>query len=192
MSTAIGPDSGAITSQTAIISPEGGGRIVYELLGSADNPTPPATFNGAFLNSTTVTTEGGKKTVTAEYTDRLKKSVGSMDATAQEIPIRQHPDCDNPEDLDDPPVINGVAKPGVESFLSPGVVYQKQTFQSSVSFANFDTKIGKRDTPSGISSGGGGWLKTGVQITENRDGSGVKVESWLWSPTGWDTKIYST
>ncbi len=193
MST-IGTDAATKVTETAINSADGGGVIVFEMPPdkSAD---VPATFNGRFLQSTTITTEGGKKTVTAQYSDRLKKTVASMDAVAQEIPIEQHPDFDEfvLDDLGNQiPVIDGVQKPGVSVFLSPGIIYQKQTFQDDVSFANFDTKIGKRDTPSGVSSGGGGWLKTGVQITENRDGSGVKVESWLWSPTGWDTKIYST
>ena len=197
--TIIGASTGNITSQTVTLGENGNGRIVYEMP-VASSVSPPATLEGLRRRSISTQTQGGKKTVTAIYSEQPinvqnrpspdKTVIRSTDATAQELPIRQHPLCSNKEELDEPPIIGGQAKPGVESYLVPGAIYRRSEWFASATFANMATNLGKRNDPTGGPSIGGGWLKTGIQIDENADGSMIRTETWLWSPTGWDTDIY--
>jgi len=196
--TIIGASTGNITSQTVTLGENGNGRIVYEMP-VASSVSPPATLEGLRRRSISTQTQGGKKTVTAIYSEQPinvqnrpspdKTVIRSTDATAQELPIRQHPLCSNKEELDDPPIINSVAKPGVESYLVPGVIYRRSEWFETTTFAGALTNLGKRNIPPTL-SGTNQWLKTGIQIDENADGSMIRTETWLWSPTGWDTDIY--
>jgi len=206
--TVYGTDAATTTRQTVTVGENGTAQIVYEM--PADQTaSPPATLTSGTtvmkLRSTTTETRGGRKTITASYSDRefeatLKPSasnpsISSSDATAQEIPIEQHPDYSaGASDANGVPTLiigeTEKEKPGVESYLQPGVIYRKSVYAATASFTHMLTNIGKRENPSGIPTGGGGWIKTGIQIDEQQDGSMITTTTWLWAPEGWDTDIY--
>ena len=199
-STIIGASTGTITSQTVTVGENGNGRIVYEMPFSS-TVTPPLTLGVLPRRSVQTQTQGGKKTVTAIYSENPldlsitpspnRAVIRSTDATAQEVPIEQHPDySDAQSEAEGVPVVNGEPKPGVVSYLVPGAIYRRSEYATTANFSGMATNLGKRDTPTGGPSIGGGWIKTGIQIDENEDGSMVRTETWLWSPNGWDTDIY--
>ena len=174
-----------------------GGRIVWS--GPADGSvSPPATFNNAPLDTLDVVLQGGKKTITAGYgfrrPDASAEVIRDSDGTGQEVPIRQHPNCSNRLALDEPPVIGGIAKPGVESYIVPAIIYRRSAYSASFTWSesNLTSGVGTRSAPTGLSSPTTGrWLTTGLRVQEQVGGGAIKTETWQYSPTGWDTDIYS-
>jgi hypothetical protein len=135
----------------------------------------------------------------SSYTIRYGGTTGTQkegDSNATEIPIWQHPDCDNPNGWKDNanPIISAVEKSGnVQAYLVPAPTYTTNRVVSSFTWseANVIDKVGKRQSPTGLTSATAGrWLKTAFIPTE--DGDVVRIrETWQYNPEGvWDPDIY--
>ena len=195
----IGLDGETIVDRNVTVSTDPQGIVTYEMPAGHAFSVPATGPNSLPLRSYAERIAGGKKTITANYTRRPGREpdpVGtvtrSSDGTAQEIPIRLHPLCSNPEDLDEPPIIDGVAKPGVESYLVPGIIYTRSEVLSSATWTetNLVSGVGELSAPTGITGATTGrWLKTGRTVTETGEGTTV-TDTWQYSPVGWDTDIY--
>ena len=197
----IGLNGQTIVDQNVTVSTDPQGIVTYEMPAGHSFSVPATGPNGLPLRSYSERIAGGKKTITASYVSasapsRSPPPVGtvtrSSDGTAQEIPIRLHPLCSNPEDLDEPPIIGGTAKPGVESYLVPGIIYTRSEVLSSATWtqANLVSGVGGLFAPTGITGATSGrWLKTGRTVTETGEGTTV-TDTWQYSPVGWDTDIY--
>lgn len=83
-----------------------------------------------------------------------------------------------------------VAKPGVENYLIPTVVYRKVSYTHTKP-AVASQSVATRNIPSG-ESGTNKWLKTGVNLRITK-GVYQLSEEWMYLPIGtWDTDIYGT
>lgn len=120
------------------------------------------------------------------------------DANPVEMPIEQHPkygysESQKYEDGRYIPLINGTAKPGVESYLVPQPTFTRYEILSSFTFseANIISSVGTRCAPTGMTSPTSNkWLKMRLGIRQS--GSVYeKSEMWQYASAGWDTDIYS-
>lgn len=197
----IGLDGETIVDQIVTVSTDPQGIVTYEMPAGHSFSVPITGPNSLPLRSYSERIAGGKKTVTASYVPasasrRGSPPVGTVNrssgGTAQEIPIRLHPLCSNPENPDEPPIINGVAKPGVESYLVPGVIYTRSEVLNSAIWteANLISGLGALSAPTGITGASANkWLKVARDVSETGDGTTI-TDTWQYAPDGWDTDIY--
>lgn len=198
----LGANAATAVDKQVTISDDGSARVTYEMPAGVSF-TPPATEGGLPLRSYDVRTRKGKTTVTVLYTSpesqrfRITAPPGtvtrSSDGTAQELPIETHPDYSaGQSEAEGVPVVNGNLKPGVQSYLVPGIAYTRTEVKSAFTFsqANLTASVGKRNAPAGLSGPTAGrWLKTAIRV--DQAGGVVNVsETWQYAPQGWDEDIY--
>ena len=194
----IGDDVAVIVDKTT--STDNTIRIVWEMK-STLSFTPPSTDGGIPLQAYDARISGGKKIVTASYSNtppsRIPGAPGTItrdsDGTAQELPIETHPGYSGGESEESGvPVINGNEKPGVQSYLVPGIIYRRTEVKSTSSFteAALTGGVGFRSAPTGVTAPtANAWLKTGITVSETGTGT-IVTETWQFSERGWDTDIY--
>lgn len=209
MASNIGGTTMTKISETVGAGSGSGGQIIYEGPADAANPSPPSTLGGAPISQTQTTVRGGKKTFVVTYqainlsasgVTPTKTVLRSSDGSANERPIEEHPNYreggsspSDPEEWKGQPVINDNLKRGVQAFLVPGIIYRRTEFKPNFTFTESELvgNVGKRNSPVGVSGlTSGRWLKTGIDVQENSDGSAVVTSTWLYNPDGWDTDIY--
>jgi len=104
----------------------------------------------------------------------------SSDCSAQELPIRLHPD------------FTGLTGELPDSFLYPAPTYERSEVVNSFTFseANIVSGVGKRSSPTGMTSPTADyWLKVSRRISP--EGEKFRVtDVWQYNPEGWSTEIY--
>ena len=137
----------------------------------------------------------------SEYTIRYAGSatpVFEADTNATEIPIWQHPNISNADGWKssppENPVVGGIGKDGnLQAFLVPAPTFTRNRTVTSFTWseANVIEKVGRRQTPTGMSSATANrWLKTAHIPVQ--DGDVVRIrETWQYNPLGvWDPQVY--
>ncbi len=148
------------------------------------------------------TVKGGSR-VTLKYTTPAKYNMSyggttadirGADTSAQDLPIRTHPACNDPNPKLDVWSINGVLKPEVDVFAAPVSTYEYSTVENTFTWseANVLSGVGKRSSPTGMTGvTDNKWLKTSRRISQ--EGEKFRVtQVWQAAPVNetWDTDIY--